>query len=112
LADGPHVNGKAQGIQIGRYYIRVNGPKSDPIKTPDQWRPVIHRCIAKGRKLLIDNLLEGIRQQIGTPSDVQQEPVRRETTKSQAEPARRAKTHRKKEKGQGNRSPQFSLLEK
>jgi hypothetical protein len=56
-ADGPHnEKGKPQGILIGRYYTRVNGPKSEPIETPERWTPVIRRCVVNERQLLLDNI--------------------------------------------------------
>jgi integrase len=56
-ADGPHnTKGKPQGITMGRYYIRVNGPKSDPIETPEQWGPLIRRCVLNERRFLLDSI--------------------------------------------------------
>jgi len=33
-----------QGIRQALYYIRVPGPKSVAIETPEQRREIIHRC--------------------------------------------------------------------
>jgi hypothetical protein len=57
-ADGPHnAKGKPQGISMGRYYIRVNGPKSEPIETPEQWGPLIRRCVLNERQFLLDSIV-------------------------------------------------------
>jgi hypothetical protein len=50
-ADGPqNEKGRSQGIRIATYYVRAPGPESILISTPDQWGPLIHRCIGKGRQ--------------------------------------------------------------
>lgn len=67
-ADGPHdQKNRPLGIQIARYYVRVNGPKSEPIKTPEEWRPLIHRCVLQARQQLLQGLLQAIQQQLGPP---------------------------------------------
>jgi integrase len=56
-AGGPQdAKGRPQGITSGQYYTRVNGPKSEPIKTPEQWAPIIRRCVMNERKILLDNI--------------------------------------------------------
>ena len=56
-ASGPHDSkGRPQGVTMGRYYTRVNGPKSAPIETPEQWEPIIRRCVLNERQTLLDNI--------------------------------------------------------
>jgi hypothetical protein len=60
-ADGPqNEKGRSQGIRIATYYVRAPGPESLPITTPDQWGPLIQRCIVHERTTLVamfDSLL-------------------------------------------------------
>jgi hypothetical protein len=60
-ADGPQdQKGRPQGIRKGTYYLRGPGPESVPITTPEQWGPLVHRCIARERTTLVgmfDSLL-------------------------------------------------------
>ena len=61
-AGGPQdKQGRQQGISIGRYYTRVNGPKSEEIRTPAQWAPLIRRCVLYERQSLLDNIASLLR---------------------------------------------------
>jgi len=52
--DGPQdAKNNPEGIRKGRYYIRVPGPKSVAIETPEQWRELIHRCVVNERESLL-----------------------------------------------------------
>ena len=65
--NGPQDSkGNPHGIRQGVYYIRVPGPKSAPIETPDQWRQLIHRCVINER----DGLLASISKIIRAPEPV------------------------------------------
>jgi len=56
-ADGPQDSkGRPQGIRIATYYMRMPGPASEPILTPDGWRALIHRCVLNERERLIASL--------------------------------------------------------
>jgi len=56
-ADGPHdERDRPQGIRIGEYYIRVPGPKSVAIESPEQWRSLIHRCVLNERQSLLESI--------------------------------------------------------
>ena len=56
-ADGPHDDrGRPQGIRKSEYYIRVPGPKSVPIESPEQWRVLIHRCVLSERSSLLSSI--------------------------------------------------------
>lgn len=56
-ADGPHdERGRPQGIRKGEYYIRLPGPKSAPIDSPEQWRALIHRCVLNERQGLLESI--------------------------------------------------------
>ena len=56
-AGGPQdPKGRPQGILLARYYTRVNGPKSEPIDSPEQWGPIIRRCVLNERKVLLDDI--------------------------------------------------------
>jgi hypothetical protein len=60
-ADGPpDAKGRPQGINIATYYIRAPGPQSVPITAPEQWEPLVRRCIVHERTTLVgmfDSLL-------------------------------------------------------
>jgi hypothetical protein len=60
-ADGPQdQNGRPQGIKMATHYIRAPGPQSVPITAPEQWAPIIRRCIVYERTTLVgmfDSLL-------------------------------------------------------
>ena len=61
--NGPHdPQNNPQGIRMGQHYIRVPGPKSIAIETPDQWRDLIHRCVINERESLLQSLGRLIRQ--------------------------------------------------
>jgi len=61
-SNGPHDSkGNPQGIRRGTYYMRVPGPKSTAIQTPDQWRQVIHRCVVNERESLLASISKIIR---------------------------------------------------
>ena len=53
-ADGPaDTNGRPQGIRVATYYTRAAGPESVPVTTPEQWDPIIRRCIVHERESLV-----------------------------------------------------------
>lgn len=55
--NGPNdERGKVQAIREGNHYIRLPGPKSEAIKTPEQWKPVIHRCVLSERQSLLESI--------------------------------------------------------
>ena len=60
-ADGPQdARSRPQGININTYYIRAPGPESVPITAPEQWAPLIRRCVIHERTSLLgmfDSLL-------------------------------------------------------
>src|SRR5690606_35859863 len=51
-SDGPLVNSKRVGVQQGIHYIRVAGPRTVAIDTPELWQQLIHRCVTKERDRL------------------------------------------------------------
>lgn len=56
-ADGPHDGkGRPQGIRNAAYYTRMPGPESAPITTPEEWKPLIHRCVLNERESLLGSL--------------------------------------------------------
>jgi hypothetical protein len=56
-ADGPQdEKGRVQGIKIGCHYVRDTGPASVPITNPDQWRPVVRRCVLNDRERLLETV--------------------------------------------------------
>jgi hypothetical protein len=61
-ADGPQdAKGRPQGINTATYYIRAPGPQSVPITAPEQWGPLVRRCIIHERTTLLgmfDSLLK------------------------------------------------------
>jgi hypothetical protein len=60
--NGPHdARNNPQGIRQGFYYIRVPGPKSAAIETPEQWRELIHRCVVHEGESLIASISKIIR---------------------------------------------------
>lgn len=54
--DGPHDKGEKPGIRGGVHYLRVPGPQSVPIDTPERWREVIHRCVVAERDTLLSSI--------------------------------------------------------
>ncbi|MPZ58179.1 MAG: hypothetical protein GEU91_17125 [Rhizobiales bacterium] len=52
-SDGPLVKGKRVGVQQGVHYIRLAGPRTAAIDTPDLWQQVLHRCVLKERDRLV-----------------------------------------------------------
>ena len=60
--NGPHdAKNVPQGIRQGQYYIRVLGPKSVGVETPEQWRELIHRCVVNERESLLASISKIIR---------------------------------------------------
>lgn len=60
--NGPQDSkGNPQGIRQGTYYVRVPGPKSTAIETPEQWRQLIHRCVVNERESLLASISKIIR---------------------------------------------------
>lgn len=59
---GPHdAKNVPQGIRQSAYYIRVPGPKSIAIETPEQWRELIHRCVVNEREGLLASISKVLR---------------------------------------------------
>jgi hypothetical protein len=63
-SDGPLVENRRVGVTRGIHYIRVPGPKSEPIDRPELWQKVLHRCVLLER----DNLLASIGRLFVQPS--------------------------------------------
>jgi hypothetical protein len=56
-SNGPDdEKGRTQGIWVGEHYTRMPGPKSEAIKTPEHWKPVIHRCVLNERQTLLESI--------------------------------------------------------
>jgi hypothetical protein len=68
-SDGPLVNGKRVGLQKGVHYIRLPGPRTEAIDSPDLWQQVLHRCVLKER----DRLLSAISGLIEKPQPTQKD---------------------------------------
>lgn len=69
-ASGPHdQSGSPQGIVQGNYYLRLPGPESAPITTPDQWQSVIRRCVLAERDFIIDALSDLASPVVRNPSN-------------------------------------------
>lgn len=57
VRDGPQdANGRPQGLRSGTYYIRVPGPESAPITSPQQWSALIRRCTLNDRETLLSQM--------------------------------------------------------
>ena len=69
---GPHKNNKPTGILSGTYYTRAAGPESVPITLPEQWGPIIRRCVLHERQ----RLLTDIETILHSPKDPAKEPGR------------------------------------
>lgn len=54
--DGPLINKSRVGVTKGIHYIRVPGPKSEPIDSPELWRTLLHRCVLLEREQLIASI--------------------------------------------------------
>jgi len=55
--DGPHdAKGQPTGIRAGVHYMRVAGPRSVPIDSPDLWRDLLHRCVLAERATLLSSI--------------------------------------------------------
>jgi hypothetical protein len=54
--DGPQENGQPQGIRSGVHYIRVAGPRSVPIDSPELWRDVLRRSVLAERASLLASI--------------------------------------------------------
>lgn len=66
--DGPaNDKGRPQGIQKGSHYVRKDGPESAPVATPEDWAPVIRRCLVKDREKLLSDFA-GLVAPASTPS--------------------------------------------
>jgi hypothetical protein len=55
-ADGPLVNKQRVGVTRGIHYTRLPGPRSEPIDSPELWRPILHRCVLAERENLIGSI--------------------------------------------------------
>jgi hypothetical protein len=55
-ANGPaDERGNIQGIRKGEHYIRVPGPKSVVVDTPELWEQLIHRCVLNNSERLLES---------------------------------------------------------
>jgi len=55
--DGPlNDNKRRVGVTKGTHYIRVPGPSSAPIDTPELWRTLLHRCVLFEREQLLSSI--------------------------------------------------------
>lgn len=70
--DGPQDNRKSpQGIKTGTHYIRTPGPKSTPVTSPEQWRPLIRRCVLSERDALLSQISGLFRGNEASPTNEQ-----------------------------------------
>ncbi len=54
VSGGPQdAKGTPQGLRLGTYYIRLPGPESAPITSPQQWSVLIRRCTLNDRETLL-----------------------------------------------------------
>lgn len=61
-ADGPSdAKGRPQGIASGVHYVRKPGPESAPASCPDDWRPLIRRCVLHDRAALLNEIAGVVR---------------------------------------------------
>jgi hypothetical protein len=54
--DGPLADKKRVGVTKGTHYIRVPGPKSVPIVSPELWGELLHRCVLLEREQLLSSI--------------------------------------------------------
>ena len=73
---GPEVGGKPVGIVRGTHYTRGAGPESVAITRPEQWAPVIRRCVLHERQALLAGL-EPMLRSPGRPGVEPDESLRR-----------------------------------
>ena len=66
---GPHNGGKPVGIEQATHYTRAPGPESVPVTTPEHWRPIIERCVRRGRQALLAGLEPLLRSPGGPVSE-------------------------------------------
>lgn len=59
--NGPDTKGVPQGIAAGSYYVRKPGPKSEAVRTAEEWAPIIRRCVMHERANLLDALSAALR---------------------------------------------------
>ena len=55
-ADRPINNKQRIGVTKGTHYIRVPGPSSAPIDSPELWRTLLHRCVLLEREQLLSSI--------------------------------------------------------
>jgi hypothetical protein len=69
--DGPNdPKGRPQGIVSGSYYIRKPGPESAPIRGPEEWQPIIRRCVLNDRGALLREIASVVQ-----PGSIQGQPA-------------------------------------
>lgn len=72
--NGPHdAKGRPQEIVAGTHYSRqlgTNGPESAPVITPEQWIPIIRRCVIADRISLLGMLDNLLRPTFGSESQL------------------------------------------
>ena len=56
VRSGPEIKGKPSGIVQGTHYTRAAGPESVGIRTPEQWAPIMRRCVIHERTALLAGL--------------------------------------------------------
>ncbi|WP_041358003.1 AlbA family DNA-binding domain-containing protein [Methylorubrum extorquens] len=55
-AGGPMKDKVNVGIAQGTHYVRIAGPQSVPVNTPELWRDLIHRCVINEREALLGSI--------------------------------------------------------
>lgn len=55
-AGGPMKDQVNVGVTQGTHYVRIAGPQSVPVNTPELWRDLIHRCVINEREALLGSI--------------------------------------------------------
>ena len=90
-ADGPQINNRVEGIVSGRYYIRQvggTGPESAHITRPDQWMPLVRRCVTADRASLIGTIERLLDTRSGTAAFALTQPPTQSSVSVPAPPVR------------------------
>lgn len=67
-ADGPHdAKGQPQGIRSGCYYVRKPGPRSELARGPEDWQPLIRRCVTVDRDSLLSDIARAVQRSSEPP---------------------------------------------
>ena len=67
---GPDDSRKDVGISAYTHYTRTVGPASEPVATPEMWRPIIRRCVQHDRQALLA-ALDGVLRSPGPVVDTE-----------------------------------------